>query len=309
MMPPLSRARHCETTPCPTPSSREGGLRLGGRALRGRYGSLAPCCLPAPWRLRLRRHALHRCCPTATVSPGSGTTATVFTFSVDYNSSNPVRNATAVWAEFGAVTITLALASGNTHAGTWVGHLDASSWHPAGDLPRIDLGEPSTRSAQRTDRQRDVAATDAYACTHATAHPRPTPRPTAAPTPTPRPARRQPLEYRRPEARRVPLPQVRSRRHRPATMTIPRPRRVPRRRPVARATSSQALPVATRRETPDEDSAPIESPQASDATDEDEANPRGSMLAPLLFVGGTMSLVGAAVLGRQWFVTRRRPDP
>ena len=55
------------------------------------------------------------------VSPGSGTTATVFTFSVDYNSSNPVRNATAVWAEFGGTTVPLALASGNTHAGTWTG--------------------------------------------------------------------------------------------------------------------------------------------------------------------------------------------
>ena len=60
--------------------------------------------------------------------------------------------------------------------------------------------------------------------------------------------------------------------------------------------------------TPDEDSAPVESPDASDPADEDEATPRGSLLAPLLFVGGTMSLVGAAVLGRQWFVTRRRPD-
>jgi hypothetical protein len=56
--------------------------------------------------------------------------------------------------------------------------------------------------------------------------------------------------------------------------------------------------------TPDEDSAPAESADASDAADEDEATPRGSLLAPLLFVGGTMSLVGAAVLGRQWFVTR-----
>jgi hypothetical protein len=60
--------------------------------------------------------------------------------------------------------------------------------------------------------------------------------------------------------------------------------------------------------TPDQDSAPAEAPDASDPADEDEATARGSMLAPLLFVGGTLSLVGAAVLGRQWFVTRRRPD-
>ena len=56
------------------------------------------------------------------VSPGSGTTATAFSFSVDYNSSNPVRNALNVWAEAGGATIPLTLvAGGNTHAGTWRG--------------------------------------------------------------------------------------------------------------------------------------------------------------------------------------------
>ena len=63
------------------------------------------------------------------VSPGSGTTATAFSFSVDYNSSNPVRNALSVWAEAGGVTVPLALvAGGNTHAGTW----RASSSLPVG---------------------------------------------------------------------------------------------------------------------------------------------------------------------------------
>ena len=38
-----------------------------------------------------------------------------------------------------------------------VPNLDPSGRQPAGDLPRIDLGEPSTRSARRTDRQRDVS--------------------------------------------------------------------------------------------------------------------------------------------------------
>jgi hypothetical protein len=37
----------------------------------------------------------------------------------------------------------------------------------------------------------------------------------------------------------------------------------------------------------------------------DEEPPRGSMLMPFLIVGGSMSVAGAAVLTRQWYVTRR----
>lgn len=55
----------------------------------------------------------------------------------------------------------------------------------------------------------------------------------------------------------------------------------------------------------DGNEAPAESPDPS-ASNADASDPRRvSLLAPLLFVGGTMSVVGAAVLGRQWYVTRK----
>ena len=250
MMPPLSRARHCET-PCPTPSSREGGLRLGGRAPRGRYGSLAPCCLPAPWRWRLRRHALHRCFPTAPSAPEAArrrpSSPSVSTTTRPTRCGTPGRLG-RVREHHGH-----ARARERQHARRDVdGHLDASSRQLAGDLPRIDLREPSTRPARWTDRHRDVAATDADAGTHPAADSDADPstdRRTDANDP--RSARRQRRgRRRRPEARRVHLPPVRSRRHRPmGTTTRPAPR-APRRRRVARATSSQALPVVIRRGIP-----------------------------------------------------------
>ena len=60
-------------------------------------------------------------------------------------------------------------------------------------------------------------------------------------------------------------------------------------------------PNATR--APDEDSAPVEHPDASDpaASTDDQASPRIRLLAPFLMVGGAMSIAGAAVLGRQWY--------
>ena len=86
------------------------------------------------------------------VSPGSGTTATAFSFSVDYNSSNPVRNALSVWAEAGGVTVPLALvAGGNTHAGTWQGSSIASGRQPG--RSRSTRRPPPTRNPCRlTDR-------------------------------------------------------------------------------------------------------------------------------------------------------------
>ena len=291
------------------------------RRVRGREGSGWEAAHRAvtldPWRRAARSALAFAPAPARAasvlsnrhVSPGSGTTATVFTFSVDYNSSNPVRNATAVWAEFGSTTVTLALASGNTHAGTWVG----TSTLPVGTLP-VTFHASISASPQPEPLVGPTVTVTLPPPTPTPAPtppptPTPTPRPTAAPTPTPPPAARRRRERRRrPEAPRDPLPPVRSRHHRPMGMTTRLAPRTPRRHRVAQATSSQALPTTIRRVTPDENSAPVESPQASDPANEDESTPRGSILAPLLFLGGTMSLVGAAVLGRQWFVTRRRPD-
>ena len=169
MMPPLSRrdiARH------PVPHAEfAGGRAPVGRPRTARslwiLGAVllasAMAIAPAPARAASVLSNRH-------VSPGSGTTATVFTFSVDYNSSNPVRNAQAVWAEFGGTTVH-ARPRERQHARRDVGrHLDASRRQLAGDLPRIDLREPPTRAARWTERHRDVAATDADAGANPAAH-------------------------------------------------------------------------------------------------------------------------------------------
>ena len=245
------------------------------------------------------------------VSPGSGTTATAFTFSVDYNSSNPVRNALSVWAEAGGATIPLALvAGGNTHAGTWRGSssLPVGSWQVTfhatisadpqpvpidGPIVTVTLPPPTPTPAPTPP---------------PTPTPRPTPRPTAVPTPTPPPGA-------------TPRPPS------PPPGSTPRPS-VPGPQPTSppgddddptAAPSSSASPSGTGevlsgtpgpKATPDENNAPAQSPEASDpAAADDPAAPRIPLLAPFLIVGGAMSVAGAGVLGRQWFVTRRRPNP
>ena len=243
-----------------------------------------------------------------TVSPGSGTTATVFTFSVDYNSSNPVRNAQAVWAEFGSATVTLALASGNTHAGTWTG----TSTLPVGSLPVTFHASISANPQPDPLNGPNVTVTlpppTPTPAPTPPPTPAPTPRPTAAPTPTPPPGAT-PTPGAPPPPGSTPRPSAAG----PQPTSPPDGNDNPTNAPNSSTSPSgtgevlSGTPGGDPTLGPDENSAPVESPQVSDAADEDEATPRGSLLAPLLFVGGTMSLVGAAVLGRQWFVTRRRP--
>jgi hypothetical protein len=244
----------------------------------------------------------------ASVSPGSGTTATAFSFNVDYNSSNPVRNALSVWAEAGGVTIPLSLvAGGNTHAGTWHGSssLPVGSWQvtfhastsadpqPApldGPIVTVTLPPPTPTPAPTPPPT-----------------PRPTPRPTAAPTPTPPPGAT-PRPTPRPGS--TPRPSV------PGPQPTPPPPDDDD-DPTA-APSSSTSPSGTGdvlsgtpgpRATPDENNAPAETPEATEAAESDDpAAPRIPLLAPFLLVGGAMSIAGAGVLGRQWYVTRRRPE-
>jgi hypothetical protein len=241
------------------------------------------------------------------VSPGSGTTATAFSFSVDYNSSNPVRNALSVWAEAGSVTVPLALvAGGNTHAGTWRG----SSSLPVGSW-QVTFHATTSADPQPVPIDGPIVSVTLPPPTPTPAPtppptPRPTPRPTAAPTPTlppgatPRPTPR-PGSTPQPSA---PGPQQTSP---PGDDDDP-----------TAAPSSSSSPSGTGdvlsgtpdpQATPDENNAPAQSPEASDPPDADDpAAPRIPLLAPFLIVGGAMSVAGAAVLGRQWYVIRRRPE-
>ena len=228
------------------------------------------------------------------VSPGSGTTATAFSFSVDYNSSNPPRNAQSVWAEAGGVTVPLALvAGGNTHDGTW----RASSSLPVGSW-QVTFHATTSADPQPVPIDGPIVTVTL-----------PPPTPTPAPTPPPtrgqrldrrlrrrqllRPARRRALHRRPREARRA---------HRclgPQPTSPPGDDDDPTAAPSSSASPSGTGEVLSGtpgpKATPDENNAPAQSPEASDPADADDpAAPRIPLLAPFLIVGGAMSVAGAA---------------
>jgi hypothetical protein len=236
------------------------------------------------------------------VSPGSGTTATAFSFSVEYHSSPPVQNAQSVWAEAAGVTVPLTLvAGGNTHAGTWEG----SSLLPVGSW-QVTFHVTISASEQPAPIDGPIVTVTLPPPTP-TPSPTPTPRPTAAPTPTPPPGAT--------AAPRAPPPPGNT-----PDPAVPGPQSTPPGDdddPTAPSGSS-ASPRGTGevlsgtpppKATPEENDAPAESPDATDpaddAADEDPPGPRIPLLAPLLVVGGAISVAGAGVLGRQWMVTHR----
>jgi hypothetical protein len=235
------------------------------------------------------------------VSQISGTTATAFDFSVAYNSSNPVRNALSVWAEAGGVTVPLSLASGNTHAGTWAGSstLPVGSWQVAfhATIAADPQPEPFVGPIVTVSQAPTPPPTPTLAPT-----PRPTPRPTAAPTPA-APAPSPPTGATPPPnlPGQQPTQPIQPPDDTDDAASTSNPSSAP--SPTGSVLAGTPGPNAT---APDEVEAPVDSPEPSaSSADAAQDPPRGSLLAPLLFVGGTMSLVGAAVLGRQWYVTRK----
>jgi hypothetical protein len=202
----------------------------------------------------------------ASVTPTSGASADVFTFSVHYTSSDsPSSPARSVWAEVAGITVTLTKVSGSAHDGTWQGTatLPAGSW------------AVTFHATASTDPQPDPLPGP----TVTVIQPPPTPTPVPAPTPAPTP---------QPPAPPAPAP------------TSPSP-------PSAAASVLSGTPSATPRPALTGTSASGDPPQAAGSFDlsTDEGTPRGSLLAPLLIVGGTMSIAGAAVLARHWLVSRR----
>ena len=186
------------------------------------------------------------------------------------------------------------------------GKLVASGRELAGHVPRDDLRDPQPVPLDGPIVTVTLPPPTPTPAPTPPPTPTPTPRPTAAPTPTLRPARRRDRASRRQAARRAHRARAAADITVRATMTIP-----------TAAPSSSASPSGTGevlsgtpgpKATPDENNAPAQSPEASDpAADDDPTAPRIPLLAPFLIVGGAMSFAGAAVLGRQWFVTRRRP--
>jgi hypothetical protein len=244
------------------------------------------------------------------VTPDIGPKATVFSFSVDYASSNPTRNAQDVWAEVGSVTVELELVSGNPHDGTWQG------------TSKLPVGTRQVTFHASTSASPQPAPLDGPTITVTNSQPTPTPSPTPRPTPTPSPTPRPTVPPTATPAGPTPTAGATARPGSTPSPSAPGAQPTPPSDVDADSSSAPsssisasgtgevlsgtAGPTATR--APDDDSAPVEAPVASDpaAADDDRTGPRIPLLAPFLIVGGAMSVVGAGVLGRQWFVTRRR---
>lgn len=236
------------------------------------------------------------------VTPTSGTPATVFSFSVRYISTDsPTRPAQAVWAQVGTVTVTLVKVSGSAHNGTWEGTatLPAGTW------------QVTFHASTSSDPQPDPLLGPIV--TVSEPPPPPTPSPTPLPTATPEP----PPPTPEPTPTLEPIPSESSSPTNPPRPTprVPQPTPPPAGGDPTNSPSSPSptpspsgsarprTPAPTPTRTADPDGDPVETPGPSEPAD-DEATPPGSMLATLLIVGGTMSLAGAAVLARQLFVAR-----
>jgi outer membrane biosynthesis protein TonB len=235
---------------------------------------------------------------TQDVSPNNGTTQTNFVFSVHYT-SEPQERADSISVAVAGLTVALTRVSGPAHNGTWESgavRLPAGTWTAT-----------FTAATQGSEQPAPVAEGPI----NVTA---PTPTPVPTPTPTPRPT-----AMPRPTTAPTPPPGTTPQ---PATPG-PQPTPTPGSDPTDNDTRGSSSAARTPRESvaggnPDTASrspsqngdgkgSPGANPSSPDlsAAQSDEDPPRGSLLAPFLIVGGTMSVAGAAVLTRQWYVTRR----
>lgn len=202
------------------------------------------------------------------VTPPSGTTATVFTFSVHYASTgSPARPAQAVWAQVDGAIVTLSKVSGSSHDGTWQGTASL----PAG------IRQVIFHATTSGDPQPDPLSGPIVTVTEPPPA-APTPQPTAPPAPAPP----------------VPPPSTILQPTSPSTAQPteaddPSPTATPR---GSASATARPTPVPTATETAE-----------ASAADDADSSPR-SRLASLLIVGGTMSLAGAAVLAHRWYVSR-----
>ena len=240
------------------------------------------------------------------VTPTSGTTTTAFTFTVSYLSADsPTRPAQSVWADVGGMTVPLVKVSGAAHDGTWQG----TSTLPAGTWQVTFFATTSADPQPEPLAGPIVTVTQAPTPTP----PPPTPRPTAPPTarPTAPPAPRPTAAPNSPPATDPPLTTAPTAADDEDPSATPRASSSPR---LSAAASASASPRPTRTpsgpsEAPSIDGDPPQTPDPTDlAADEPDTRPR-SMLASLLIVGGTLSLAGAAVLARQWWVVRAARPP
>jgi hypothetical protein len=212
-----------------------------------------------------------------TVAPTTGTTSDAFTFTVHYTSTgSPSQPAQSVGADVAGIAVPFTKIDGSANDGTW----QATATLPAGSWVVV-FHATTSADPQPTPLVGPVVTVNG---------PPPTPTPFPAPEPTAPPPTLPPTTGATP----APIPQ-------------PTGAGDPTAAPGPRSTSAAASgsgPVATS----DATSSGTESSGASGVLEPsdgaDEASP-GSMLASFLIVGGTMSIAGALVLARQWYVTRR----
>ena len=233
------------------------------------------------------------------VSPGSGTTTTVFFFSVVY-ASTPDRVPTIV-AEVAGLTIPMALASGTAANGTYEGtrSLPAGTWSVTfrataqGNDPTTGGGSVIVTAAP-TPQPTPAPPTPTP--------PPPTPAPTGAPTPppTPTPTPLPPGVTPAPTPVPTPLP--------PGVTPAPTPAPTPLPSGVTPAPTPSAGASATpgaSDPTPASSSADASpAPTGSGSPDDGDRPASGFGRTGWLVLGGTTAVAGAAVLARQWM--RRR---
>ena len=218
-----------------------------------------------------------------TVAPTSGTTSTSFTFTVDYLSTDsPQRPAQSVWAQVGSTTVPMTKISGSGNDGTWQGSstLPAGTWSVTFNATTADPDEQPA----------PLAGPSVTVSTPPTPAPTPTPSPTPRITPTPPPVPPPP-----PPAGTIPPPQPTA-----TPDSTPRDDDDGSASPSASATATSSgsdRPTASPRDDASSAASPSEHPI-------DDAGGKSGGFVSLLVVGGTMSLVGAAVLARQWAITR-----
>ncbi|MEO8510693.1 MAG: hypothetical protein ABI534_05570 [Chloroflexota bacterium] len=302
-------------------ASRRMPAHFGRPALLALFAGVI-CLISVPLPLRAAGSEL----VGGSVSPGHGTTATSFVFIVDYT-SGPARDAQSVRAEIedADMTLDLALIASDAAGGTWRASspLPVGTWTVTFRAVAIGL-DPTLR------------LTDAVVVTQVTSPPTPPPTqapPTQAPTPRPSPRPSPRPQPTVPPTLRPPVPTAQPTGQPGSTVTSPAPLA-----PIASQTagtsgggaspvssstlaasasagaSLAASPVVVARRpdatpagaTPGAEpaDAATPTPEATDATSASASISRNAWL----LLGGSLAVLGTAILARQRLRGRSRPS-
>ena len=222
----------------------------------------------------------------ATVSPTAGTTATPFTLTVRYTSTDrPTRPAQSVWAQVGGARIALVKVAGTAHDGTW----QATTTLPAGTWPVTFHAAASGEPAPDPISGPTVTVTPAPAAPQPTIAPQPVPTEPPAPPP-PGGEVAQPTRAATDGPAGVPASSGGGSRTLHGTDS--------------KAATPRTTPAVTLGAEPDGYVVP---PTTGPGTGVTTARQGIPLQVPLILVGVSMSLAGAALLARRWVASRTVP--